>query len=152
MPKVSHSPEPDSLQAPPSDKWWAILSLGLLAALSIWAGVVCYRLLKVPPPAVAVVDHGPIPAEIRAKAMAILNADLKDARLEERWQGEDRDFFVMGTPRPEFAKPFTDEFKADMVDKLFPLLRPYGESVSFQIYNFDFAPVRLRPLPEKPKD
>ena len=147
---MSHTPDPDPLQAPPSDRWWAIISLSLMAVVSIWAGIVCYRLIKIAPPPVAAVDHGPLPAAVRAQALAILNADLKDAKLEERWQGADRDFFVMGTPRPELAKPFTDEFHADVADKLLPLLRPYGETVSFQIYNFDFASVRLRALPKEP--
>ena len=147
---MSHTPDPDPLQAPPSDRGWAIISLSLLAVVSIWAGVVCYRLLRIAPPPAALVDHGPVPAAVRAQALAILSRDLKDARMEERWQGADRDFFVMGTPRPEFAKPFTEAFKADVADKLLPLLRPYGETVTFQIYNFDFAPVRLRPLPKEP--
>ncbi len=154
--KVSHTPEPDSLEAPPSDRWWAIISLSVLAIISIWAGVVCYRLIQVAPPPAAAVDHGPLPAGVRAKAMAILDADLKDAKLEERWEGQDRDFLVMGTPRPEFAKPFTEAFHADVADQLLPLLRPYGETVSFQVYNFDFASVRLRALPRElpapPKD
>jgi hypothetical protein len=155
---VSHTPEPefDSLQATRGDRWWAIISLSLLAVVSIWAGIVCYKLIQVAPPPVAAVDHGPLPAEVRAKAMAVLDADLKDAKLEERWEGQDRDFFVMGTPRPEFAQPFTEAFHADVAGKLLPLLRPYGETVSFQIYNFDFASVRLRALPKElpapPKD
>jgi hypothetical protein len=150
---VSHTPDPefDSLHASRGDRWWAAISLSLLAVISIWAGIVCYRLIQVaPPPAAAAVDHGPLPASVRAKAMAILDADLKDAKLEDRWEGQDRDFFVMGTPRPEFAKPFTEAFHADVADQLLPLLRPYGETVSFQIYNFDFASVRLRPLPKEP--
>ena len=145
---MSHSPEPDSLQAPRSDRWWAVICLGLLAALSIWAGVVCVRLLRVPPPPAAAVDHGPLPAAVRAQAMAILDAHLKDAKLEERWESGARDFLVMGTPRPEMAKDFTEPFKQDVTFKLMPLLRPYGEVVSFDIYNFDFAPARLRALPK----
>ncbi|HTL97937.1 MAG TPA: hypothetical protein VL181_03935 [Holophagaceae bacterium] len=144
---MSHTPDPDSLQAPRGDRWWALFSLSLLAALSIWAGVVCVRLLRVPPPLAAAVDHGPLPAAVRAQAMAILDAHLKDAKLEERWESGARDFHVMGTPRPAMAKDFTEPFRADVVGKLMPLLRPYGEVVSFEIYNFDFAPARLRALP-----
>ena len=147
---MSHTPDPDSLQAPRSDRWWAIVSLSLLAVVSLSAGIVSYRLLKVPPPPAAAVDHGPLPAAVRAQVQAVLDQDLKDAKLEERWEGGARDFLVMGTPRPEFAKAFTDRFKPDVSGRLLPLLRPYGEIVSFQVYNFDFAPVRLRALPKEP--
>ena len=153
---MSHTPEPEFLQAPPSDRWWAIISLSVLAIVSIWAGVICYRLLKVAPPPVAAVNHGPLPAEVRTKALALLNANLKDTKLEERWEGADRDFLIMGTPKPELAKAFSVPFRASVSTDLMPLLRPYGETLSFQIYNFDFAPVRLRPLPQElpfpPKD
>ncbi len=147
---MSHTPDPDSLQAPRADRWWAIVSLSLLAVVSLSAAVVCIRLLKVPPPPAAAVDHGPLPAAVRARVQAVLDQDLKDAKLEERWEGGARDFLVMGTPRPEFAKAFTDRFKPDVSGQLLPLLRPYGEIVSFQVYNFDFAPVRLRALPKEP--
>jgi hypothetical protein len=33
---------------------------------------------------------------------------------------------------------------------LIPKLRPYGEVISFEIDNLDFADVRLRPFPGKP--
>lgn len=147
---MSHTPDPDSLQAPRADRWWAAVSLGLLAAVSISAAVVCIRLLRIPPPPAAAVDHGPLPPAVRAQVMALLAEDLKDARLEERWEGGVRDFLVMGTPRPEFAKAFTDRFKPDVSSRLLPLLRPYGEIVSFDIYNYDYAPVRLRALPQAP--
>lgn len=148
---MSHTPDPDSLQAPRSDRWWAAVSLSLLAAVSIFAAVVCVRLLRVPPPPVAgAANHGPLPPAVRAQVMDLLNEDLKDAKLEERWEGGARDFLILGTPRPEFAKAFTDRFKPDVSGRLLPLLRPYGEIVSFQIYNFDYAPVRLRALPQEP--
>lgn len=145
---MSHIPDPDfdSVHASRGDRWWAIISLSVLAIIGTWGGIICYQLIKIAPPPAAAVDHGPLPATVRAKAMAILNADLKDAKLEERWEGQDRDFFVMGTPKPEFAMPFIEAFHADVANQLLPLLRPYGETVSFQIYNFDFAPVRMRPL------
>ncbi|HET8714938.1 MAG TPA: hypothetical protein VFM16_03865 [Holophagaceae bacterium] len=146
---MSHSPDPEFLQAPRSDRWWAILCLGFLAVVSIWAGVVCVRLLKVPPPPAAAVDHGPLPEAVRAKALAILSVRLKDAKLEERWESGARDFHVMGTPRPELAKDFSAPFRKDVAEQLMPLLRPYGELISFEIYNFDFAPARLRALPTK---
>jgi hypothetical protein len=148
---VSHSLEPDSLQAPRSDRWWALISIGVLVSVSIWAAVICVRLLRVPPPPATAVDHGPLPASVRAQVMAILDARLKDAKLEERWESGARDFHVSGTPRPELAKDFSVPFRADVADKLMPLLRPYGEVISFEIYNFDFAPARLRALP-RPKD
>jgi len=148
---VSHTPEPDSLQAPRSDRWWAILCLGLLAAVSIWAAVICVRLLRVPPPAAAAaVDPGPLPGNVRAQVQTILDAHLKDARLEERWEDGARDFHVSGTPRPLLAKDFSSPFRDDVAAKLMPLLRPYGEIISFDIYNFDFAPARLRALPKAP--
>lgn len=148
---MSHTPEPDSLQAPRSDRWWAFLCLGLLAAVSIWAAVVCVRLLRVPPPpAATAVDHGPLPEAVRSQAQAILDAHLKDARLEERWEDGARDFHVSGTPRPLLAKDFSGPFRGDVSGKLMPLLRPYGEIISFEIYNFDFAPARLRALPKAP--
>lgn len=147
---MSHTPDSETpLEASSGDRWWAIICLSLLAGVSIWAGVICYRLLKVPPPIVAAVDHGPLPAEVRTKALAILALDLKDVQFEEHWENGARDFHVNGTPKPQFSKAFTDRFKVDVVDQLMPLLRPYGELVSFDIYNYDYAPVRLRALPRK---
>ena len=149
---MSHTPDPEFLTAPRSDRWWAVVCLGLLAAVSIWAGVICVKLLRVaPPPVTAAVDHGPLPASVRAQAQAILDAHLKDAKLEERWEDGARDFHVSGTPLPLLAKDFSAPFRADVADKLMPLLRPYGEIISFQIYNFDFAPARLRALPKPPE-
>ncbi len=148
---MSHTPEPESLSAPRSDRWWAALCLGLLAAVSLWAGVICVRLLRVAPPPAAAVDHGPLPAAVRAQAMAILDAHLEHAKLEEAWEDGARDFHVSGTPRPLLAKDFSAPFRADVADKLMPLLRPYGEIISFEIYNFDFAPARLRALPKPPE-
>lgn len=147
---MSHTPDSEFLQAPRSDRWWAVLSLGLLAVVSIWAGVICVRLLRVPPPVTSPVDHGALPAAVRAQVMAILDARLTNAKLEERWEDGARDFHVSGTPRPLLAKDFSGPFRADVADKLMPLLRPYGEIISFEIYNFDFAPARLRALPQAP--
>lgn len=142
------------LEAPPSpeqrrmDRRWMIVSLGLLIGTFLWGSWIAYKLLQTPVPLVAPVDHGPLPEAVRQQVLALIQQDLKNAAMEERWDGGMRDFHISGTPKEELAKQFQDHFKPLVVQRLMPLLRPYGELVSFDIYNMDLPPARLREFPK----
>ena len=126
---------------------------GLILAIAFFAGVALARRQGR--------MDGLAPAPISDLSIALLIAAVIGAKLLMiivgllTPAGQDgamafSDIFTMGTPKSPYAKPFSEAFKVDVADDLLPLLRPYGETVTFQIYNFDFAPVRLRPLPKEP--
>lgn len=97
----------------------------------------------------AVADAGPLPADVRARAMALLDRHLEGATLEEIRRGPVREFHVRGRSRAPLAQDFHRAFRPAVAGELMPLLRPYGEIISFDIASLDLPPVRLRPLPKE---
>jgi len=100
-----------------------------------------------PAPAPAA-DHGALPGTVRLRAQALLDRYLLDARLQELNAGPLREFRIKGRTRAPLAQEFYAGFRPAVVDELMPLLRPYGEIISFDIASLDLPPARLRPLPK----
>lgn len=140
---------PPPSQERPRERRWALLSLGSLALALILAGLAVNHLRKSGPAAAAAVDHRPLPAAVRAQVLALLDQHLLEGRLEEVAQGPVREFRISGRTRAPLAQEFYAGFKPLVADQLMPLLRPYGEIISFDIAALDLPPARLRPLPAK---
>jgi hypothetical protein len=144
-----------SLESPPAprdrqhERRWTVVSLGSLA-FALGLGVLAVVNLPKAPPAVAgPADHRPLPATVRAEVMEILDRYLLDARFEETLDGPVREFRIKGRTRAPLAQEFNAAFKPVVAGRLMPLLRPYGEIISFDIASLDLPPARLRPLPSK---
>jgi hypothetical protein len=122
----------------------------LLVALAVLASLVpvALHLRRQAVRAEAPVDHGPLPEAVRAQVLAILDRHLEEVRLEEVRQGPLREFHVRGRSRAALAQDFHKAFRPAVVNGLMPLLRPYGEIISFDIASLDLPPARLRPLPK----
>ncbi|HJV22498.1 MAG TPA: hypothetical protein VJ570_07370 [Holophagaceae bacterium] len=127
-----------------SERRWAVWAIGFLVVFLGLGAWTSYRMLSLPPPPAPPVDHGPLPAPVRAEVMALLESQLDKASFEERWEEGRRDFHIAGTPRNTFVSAFLREFKPLVAQQLMPKLRPYGEVISFEIYNTDLPPARLR--------
>jgi hypothetical protein len=143
--------------APPAqerrrERRWTIISLGLVACTLAGAALAVNTLRKTRPAQAAPVDHGPLPAAVRTEVLAVLNQHLLDARLEEYAQEGLREFHIKGRTRAGLAQEFYAGFRPAVVGRLMPLLRPYGEVISFDIASLDLPPARLRPLPPPTKD
>ena len=78
----------------------------------------------------------------------LLDRHLLDARLSELHQGNLREFRIKGRTRAPLAQEFYAGFRPAVVQRLMPLLRPYGDIISFDIASLDLPPARLRPLPK----
>ena len=144
-----------SLELPPApadrrrERRWTLVSLGILALTLAAAAAAVNQLRKRQPLPVAAVNHGPLPAEVRAEVLRVLNQHLLDPQLEEHSQGPLREFHIKGRTRAGLAQEFYAGFRPAVVSRLMPLLRPYGEVISFDIASLDLPPARLRPLPSK---
>jgi hypothetical protein len=143
-----------SLETPPPaaarqrERRWALVSYAIGACVLVMAALAVNHLRhREPPPALAV-DHGPLPEGVRAQVMAILDAHLLNARLLELHQGPVREFHIQGSSRAPLAQEFYAGFRPVVVNRLMPLLRPYGEIISFEITALDLPPARLRPIPK----
>ncbi len=133
-----------------SETRWAVGGIALIAAFSLGAIFAGYRILSQQPPPAPPVDHGALPEAVKAKAMGLLSSQLDQGRLEERWDEGRRDFHITGTPRNPLVSQFLRDFKPVVAKELMPLLRPYGEVISFEVYNTDLPPARLRAFPPAP--
>jgi hypothetical protein len=144
-----------SLETPPPpqdrrrERRWTVVSLGLVAFTLAGAALAVNTLRKTQPAVTAPVDHGPLPPAVRAEVLAVLDQHLLDPRLEEYAQGSMREFHIKGRTRAGLAQEFYAGFRPAVVGRLMPLLRPYGEVLSFDIASLDLPPARLRPLPTK---
>jgi len=130
------------------ERRWALASALAVGLTLAGAGLAIHHLAQSSPPPAAAVDHGPLPAGVRDQVMALLDRHLLDPRLEEVRQGELREFRIKGRTRAPLAQTFYAGFRPAVVDRLMPLLRPYGEIISFDIASLDLPPARLRPLPK----
>ncbi len=143
-----------SLEAPPTatdrrrESRWALGAYVLGAVVLVCAALAVNHLRRMSPREAGAVDHGPLPADVRAQVMAILDTHLDGARLEELHQGPLREFRILGRARAPLAQEFHAAFRPAVVDRIMPLLRPYGEIISFDIASLDLPPARLRPLPK----
>jgi hypothetical protein len=143
-----------SLEAPPPaehrrhERRWALASFAAGAAALLCAVLAVNHLRGVHPAPAAAVDHGPLPEGVRAQVMAVLDQHLLNARLLELHQGQLREFRIEGSSRAALAQDFHRAFRPAVTERLMPLLRPYGEIISFDIAALDLPPARLRPLPK----
>ena len=144
-----------SLESPPShsehrhERRWTLVALGLFLLSLGGAAAAVNHLRKSSPPAAAPVNHGPLPVEVRAEVLRILGQHLLGVQLEEHLEGPLREFHIKGRTRAGLAQEFYAGFRPVLVGRLMPLLRPYGEIISFDIASLDLPPARLRPLPSK---
>jgi hypothetical protein len=144
-----------SLETPPSptercrERRWTRVSLGLILLTLAGAALAVNQLRKASPPPAAAVDHGPLPPGVRAEVLQVLGQHLLDPQLEEQGGGALREFHIRGRTRAGLAQDFYAGFRPAVVGRLMPLLRPYGEVISFDIASLDLPPARLRPLPTK---
>ena len=67
-------------------------------------------------------------------------------RVLEEQQAGVRVFILKGTPTTALAQDFNRAFNPLVVQTLIPLLKPYGEVLSFDIASLDPPPVRLNPF------
>ena len=143
-----------SLETPPApterrrEQRWA-LTAGLVA-FAVGAALipVVRHLRRQATLAGGAVDHGPLPPAVRARVMAVLDRHLEGAVLEEARRGPVREFHIRGRSRAPLAQEFHAAFRPAVTGELMPLLRPYGEIISFDIAALDLPPARLRPLPK----
>ena len=144
-----------SLESPPTpaerrhERRWTQVSLWLFVLVLAGAAAAINHLRKSSPPAAMAVDHGPLPALVRAQVLAILDQHLLGVQLEEHSEGPMREFHIKGRTRAGLAQEFYAGFRPALVGRIMPLLRPYGEVISFDIASLDLPPARLRPLPTK---
>jgi hypothetical protein len=148
-PATQHEAAAHTLEglAPPSERRWMLFCLGLLAIILLYSAWTVRRLTSVaklaPAPAV---DHGPLPETVRAQALALVAPHLEDAKLQELHLGKVREFRITGKPKAMLAQEFYASFRPLVVTQLMPLLRPYGEIISFDITALDLPPARLRDI------
>ena len=144
-----------NLEAPPphperhGERRWTLVSLGAIALTLAGAALAVNHLRQTQPPRAAAVDHGALPPQVRAQVLAILDQHLLDVRLDEQGDGAIREFHIKGHTRAGLAQDFYRGFRPALVGQIMPLLRPYGEIISFDIASLDLPPARLRPLPSK---
>ena len=134
--------------APASERRWMVICLGLLAVLLAYSAWTVHRLnasvkLAPAPP----VDHGPLPEPVRKEVLELVGPHLENAKLMELHTGKVREFRIKGKPKEILAQEFYGAFRPLVVGRLMPLLRPYGEIISFEIESLDLPPARLRDIP-----
>jgi hypothetical protein len=123
-----------------------VVSASALGLVLAGAGLAVHHLAQSSPPAAAAADHGPLPTDVRTQVQALLDQYLLDARLEDLHEGPLREFHISGRTRAPLAQEFYAGFRPAVVKTLMPLLRPYGEIISFDIASLELPPARLRPL------
>jgi hypothetical protein len=143
-----------SLEMPPTgperrhERRWALAAFGVgvvvLVSVALAVNHLRGRILRGPEG----MDQAALPAAVRAQVMLILDEHLLNAKLLELREGPVREFRVQGSSRAVLAQDFYKNFRPVVVDRLMPLLRPYGEITSFDIASLDLPPARLRPLPK----
>jgi len=151
VPPTDHEGSTHNLEgsAPPSERRWMLICLGLLAIILLYSAWTVRRLTSLaklaPAPAV---DHGPLPESVRNQVLALVGPHLENAGLQELHTGKVREFRITGKPKELLAQEFYAAFRPLVVTRLMPLLRPYGEIISFDITALDLPPARLRDIPK----
>ncbi len=135
--------------AAPAERRWMLISLGLLTAFLLYSVWTVQRLTAHGKLASAsAVDHGPLPEAVQKQVLELVAPHLEHAQLLELHTGRVREFRITGTPRELLSQEFYGAFRPLVVTRLMPLLRPYGEIISFEIKSLDLPPARLREIPE----
>jgi len=140
----SSPPAPDRAR----ERRWALVSALVAGVVLAGAGLAVHHLAQSSPAPAPAVDHGAVPPAVRLQVQALLDRFLLDAQFQEISQGPLREFHIKGRTRAGLAQEFYAGFRPAVVDTLMPLLRPYGEIISFDIASLDLPPARLRPLPK----
>ena len=151
-PTTHQEASPHNLEgaAPPAERRWMVVCLGLLAVLLVYSAWTVRRLTSANSLApTAVVDHGPLPASVRVEVLALVEPHLEHATLQELHTGKVREFHISGKPKALLAQEFYAAFRPLVASRLMPLLRPYGEIISFDITALDLPPARLRDIPNQ---
>ena len=144
-----------SLETPPPlderrrERRWTLTSLGAIALTLAGSALAVNHLRQRQPPPAAPADHGALPAPVRAEVLRLLDTYLLDVHLVEQDEEGRREFHIKGHTRAGLAQEFYAGFRPALVGQIMPLLRPYGEVISFDIASLDLPPARLRPLPTK---
>jgi hypothetical protein len=126
-----------------------VICLGLLAIILLYSAWTVRRLtsaVKLTPAPAA--DHGPLPGPVRNQVLALVEPLLENAKFQELHTGKVREFRISGKPKALLAQEFYAVFRPLVVTQLMPLLRPYGEIISFDITALDLPPARLRDIPK----
>ncbi|BDU77828.1 hypothetical protein [Mesoterricola sediminis] len=146
MADLEAQPTPEDARA---ERRWARGAV-VLAALVLLSLIPVVRHLAKRQALPAPVDGGgPLPSAVRAQVQAILDTHLEGAVLEEVRRDGVREFHIRGRARAPLAQDFNKAFRPAVSGQLMPLLRPYGEMISFDIASLDLPPARLRPLPKE---
>ncbi|MFM8233879.1 MAG: hypothetical protein ACKN9J_02150 [Holophagaceae bacterium] len=140
---LEHPPRP---QDQAFDRRWRRFFVGLLG---VFIALTVYRLYSVRNPYAdqpTETHSGPLPDKVRQQVLASVAPFLQEAVLLEEQQAGVRVFILKGTPRTALAQDFNRAFNPLVVQTLIPLLKPYGEVLSFDIASLDPPPVRLNPF------
>jgi len=140
---LEHPPQP---QDRAFDRGWRRFFYSVLVAFFM---LTVYGLFSVRNPyatQVAQVSHVPLPDAVRQQVMQVVAPLLSDAYLLEEEASGVRIFILKGTPKMALAQDFNRAFNPLVVQTLIPLLKPYGEVLSFDIASLDPPPVRLNPF------
>ena len=140
----SSPPAPDRVR----ERRWALVSAAVVGLVLAGSALAVRHLAQSSPAPAAAVDHGALPPAVRMQVQGLLDRFLLDAQFQELREGPLREFHIKGRTRAPLAQEFYAGFRPAVVDTLMPLLRPYGEIISFDIASLDLPPARLRPLPK----
>lgn len=133
-----------------SERRWAVVSMTVLGLVFLaLAGAVWQVARRQPVLPRGAADHGPLPAGIRAEALALVAPHLDQIEFLEMPEKGRREFRLKGRPRALLSMDFHRAFRPLVAQRLRPLLAPYGEVLSFEITSLDLPPVRLRDFDSK---
>ena len=140
---LEHPPQP---QDRAFDRGWRRFFYSVLVAFFM---LTVYGLYSVRNPyanQVGEMNRTPLPGAVRQEVMKAVAPLLSDAYLLEEEASGVRVFILKGTPKMALAQDFNRAFNPLVVQTLIPLLKPYGEVLSFDIASLDPPPVRLNPF------
>ncbi len=138
--------DPPQPQDQAFDRGWRRFFYGVLLAFAVLVVIGLYSVRNPYVDQVAEVNHDPLPEEVRKQVMEAVEPFLSEAYLLEEEKPGLRAFILKGTPKIALAQDFNRGFNPLVVNKLIPLLKPYGEVLSFDIASLDPPPVRLNPF------
>ena len=140
---LEHPPQP---QDRAFDRGWRRFFYSVLVAFFMLTVYGLYSVRNPYATQVAQVSHVPLPDAVRQQVMQVVAPLLSDAYLLEEEASGVRVFILKGTPKMALAQDFNRAFNPLVVQTLIPLLKPYGEVLSFDIASLDPPPVRLNPF------
>ena len=140
---LEHPPQP---QDQAFDRGWRRFFYSVLVAFFMLTVYGLYSVRNPYATEVAQVSHVPLPDAVRQQVMQAVAPLLSDAYLLEEEASGVRVFILKGNPKMALAQDFNRAFNPLVVQTLIPLLKPYGEVLSFDIASLDPPPVRLNPF------